>query len=159
MNSIINEQKPQQQPPSPAFRTLKEKIDVLVNGIRGIRNIIWDRRKKIRQQLKEIIQLAQDLSIDDMQLRDMIYESCYYDRRISIVAEEDATWISKINKAYKKGLSRDTAPTGPATTTATAATTKGISRVTIIIISTFSIKTTTTGRRNIHSTRISSTIR
>ena len=75
MNSIINEQKPQQQPPSPAFRTLKEKIDVLVNGIRGIRNIIWDRRKKIRQQLQEIIQLAADLNIDDMQLRDMISES------------------------------------------------------------------------------------
>jgi hypothetical protein len=76
MNSIVNEQKPQQQPPSPAFRTLEQKIDELVNGIRGIRDIIWDRRKIIRQQLKEIIQLAQDLSIDDMQLRDMIYESC-----------------------------------------------------------------------------------
>ena len=76
MNSIINEQEPQQQPPSPAFRTLEQKIDELVNGIRGIRDIIWDRRKIIRQQLKEIGQLAQDLSIDDMQLRDMIYESC-----------------------------------------------------------------------------------
>jgi hypothetical protein len=76
METIINEQKPQQQPPSPAFRTLEQKIDELVNGIRGIRDIIWDRRKIIRQQLKEIIQLAQDLSIDDMQLRDMIYESC-----------------------------------------------------------------------------------
>ena len=76
MNSIINEQEPQQQPPSPAFRTLEQKIDELVNGIRGIRDIIWDRRKTIRQQLKEIRQLAQDLSIDDMQLRDMIYESC-----------------------------------------------------------------------------------
>jgi len=76
MESIINEQKPQQQPPSPAFRTLEQKIDELVNGIREIRDIIWNRRKRIRQQLKEIIQLAQDLSIDDMQLRDMIYESC-----------------------------------------------------------------------------------
>ena len=76
MESIINEQEPQQQPPSTAFRTLEEKIDELVNGIRGIRNIIWNRRKIIRQQLKEIIQLAQDLSIDDMQVRDMIYESC-----------------------------------------------------------------------------------
>ena len=55
---IVNEQKPQQQPPSPAFRTLKQKIDELANGIRGIRNIIWDRRKKIRQQLQEIRQLA-----------------------------------------------------------------------------------------------------
>ena len=55
---------------------MEQKIDELINGIRGIRDIIWDRRKIIRQQLKEIIQLAQDLSIDDMQLRDMIYESC-----------------------------------------------------------------------------------
>jgi len=35
-----------------------------------------DRKKIILQQLKEIGQLAQDLSIDGMQLRDMIYESC-----------------------------------------------------------------------------------
>ena len=76
MNIIINEQELQQQPPSPAFRTLEQKIDELVNGIRGIQDIFLDRRKTIRQQLKEIIQLAQDLSIDDMQLRDMIYESC-----------------------------------------------------------------------------------
>jgi hypothetical protein len=76
MNSIINEQKPQQQPPSPAFRTLEQKIDELANGIRGIQDIVWDRKKTIRQQLKEMTQLAQDLSIDDMQLRDMIYESC-----------------------------------------------------------------------------------
>ena len=89
MNSIINEQKPQQQPPSPAFRTLEEKIDELVNGIRGIRNIIWNRRKIIRQQLKEIIQLAQDLSIDDMKLRDMIYESC---TRIGV----SPSWLRKM---------------------------------------------------------------
>ena len=55
---------------------MEQKIDEFANGIRGIRDIIWDRRKKIRQQLKEIIQLAQDLSIDDVQVRDMIYESC-----------------------------------------------------------------------------------
>src|SRR6185437_15554246 len=73
--TIVNEQQRDQQS-SPAFRTLEEKIDELVNGIREIRDIIWDRRKIIRQQLKEIIQLAQDLSIDDVQLRDMIYESC-----------------------------------------------------------------------------------
>ena len=34
-----------------------------------------DRKKTIRQQLKEIRQLARDLSRDDMQLRDMISES------------------------------------------------------------------------------------
>src|ERR1051326_2191165 len=89
METIINEQKPQQQPPSPAFRTLEQKIDELVNGIRGIRDIIWDRRKIIRQQLKEIIQLAQDLSIDDMQLRDMIYESC---TRIGV----SPSWLRKM---------------------------------------------------------------
>ena len=89
MESIINEQKPQQQPPSPAFRTLEQKIDELVNGIRGIRDIIWNRRKIIRQQLKEIIQLAQDLSIDDVQLRDMIYESC---TRIGV----SPSWLRKM---------------------------------------------------------------
>jgi hypothetical protein len=89
MESIINEQEPQQQPPSPAFRTLEQKIDELVNGIRGIRDIIWDRRKIIRQQVNKIIQLAQDLSIDDMQLRDMIYESC---TRIGV----SPSWLRKM---------------------------------------------------------------
>ena len=41
MESIINEQEPQQQPPSPAFRILQKKIDELVNGIRGIQDIFW----------------------------------------------------------------------------------------------------------------------
>ena len=76
METIKNKQEQQQQPPSPAFRTLQKKIEELANGIRGIQDIFLDRRKIIRQQLKEIIQLAQDLSIDDMQLRDMIDESC-----------------------------------------------------------------------------------
>jgi hypothetical protein len=75
MESIINEQEPQQQPPSPAFRTLEQKIDELVNGIRGIRDIIWDRKKIILQQLHEIRQLAQDLNIDNILLRKMILES------------------------------------------------------------------------------------
>ena len=51
MDNIINEQKPQQQPPSPAFRTLEQKIDELANDIRGIRDIIWDKREIILQQL------------------------------------------------------------------------------------------------------------
>ena len=76
MESIINEQELQQQPPSPAITTLEQKIDEFANGIRGIQDIFLDRRKIIRRQLKEIGQLARDLSIDEMQLRDMIYESC-----------------------------------------------------------------------------------
>jgi hypothetical protein len=156
---MIIEDEQQKQPPSPTIETLQQKIDEFANGIVGLYGIYRDRKKTIKEQLQEIRQLAEDLSIDDMQLRHMISECFYYDGRISIVAEEAATWISEINKAYKKGLSRATAPTRPATTTATAATTKGISRVTIIIISTFSIRTTATTRgRNIHSTRISSTI-
>jgi hypothetical protein len=46
MESIINEQKPQQQPPSPAFRTLEQKIDELVNGIHGIQDIFLDSNKR-----------------------------------------------------------------------------------------------------------------
>jgi hypothetical protein len=84
--TIVDEQ---QEPTPPTLETLEQKIDELVNGIRGIRDIIWDRRKIIRQQLKEIIQLAQDLSIDDMQLRDMIYESC---TRIGV----SPSWLRKM---------------------------------------------------------------
>jgi hypothetical protein len=86
--SIVNEQQRDQQS-SPAFRTLEQKIDELVKGIGGIWDIICDRRKIIRQQLKEIIQLAQDLSIDDMKLRDMIYESC---TRIGV----SPSWLRKM---------------------------------------------------------------
>ena len=71
--TIVDEQ---QQPTPPMLETLEQKIDEFANGIRGIQDIFLDRRKIIRRQLKEIIQLAQDLSIDEMKLRDMIYESC-----------------------------------------------------------------------------------
>ena len=40
MERIINEQEPQQQPPSPAFRTLEQKIDEFASGIGGIQDII-----------------------------------------------------------------------------------------------------------------------
>ncbi len=89
--NIIEEQEQQQQPPSPAFRTLEQKIDELANGIRGIRDIIWDRKKTIIRQMEEIRQLASDLNIDNIQLREMIFES-FADIGVSrIVAKEDAT--------------------------------------------------------------------
>jgi hypothetical protein len=71
----IIEKPQQQQLPSPAFRTLQQKIDELVKGIRGIRDIIWDRKKAIIRQLHEIRQLASDLNVDSIQLRKMILES------------------------------------------------------------------------------------
>ena len=98
-------------------------------------DIIWDRRKIIRQQLKEIIQLAQDLSIDDMQLRDMIYESC---TRMGV----SPSWLRKMlpenlkltkhtRKDYlKRQLQRDQQPLQQTTTAAT----KRISRITNVVI-------------------------
>ena len=73
MTSIVNEQKPQ-QPPS-RHLGLEQKIDELANGIRGIRDIIWDRKKTIIRQMHEIRQLAEDLNVDSIQLRKMIVES------------------------------------------------------------------------------------
>jgi len=70
--TIVDEQ---QQPTPPKLETLQKKIDEFANGIRGIQDIFLDRKKTIIRQMDEIIQLAQDLSIDDMQLRDMISES------------------------------------------------------------------------------------
>ena len=72
--TIVNEQQRDQQS-SPAFRTLEEKIDELANDIRGIRDIIWDRKKTIIRQMDEIRQLASCLNIDSIQLRKMILES------------------------------------------------------------------------------------
>ena len=46
----VNEQQRDQQS-SPAFRTLEQKIDEFANGIRGIRDIIWDKKEIILQQL------------------------------------------------------------------------------------------------------------
>jgi hypothetical protein len=70
--TIVNEQ---QQPPSPTVETLQQKIDEFANGIRGIQDIILDRKKTIIRQLHEIIQLGSDLNIDSIQLRKMILES------------------------------------------------------------------------------------
>jgi hypothetical protein len=49
------------------------KIDEFANGIRGIRDIIWDRKKIVIQQLHETRQLAQDLNIDNIDNIDNIY--------------------------------------------------------------------------------------
>ena len=73
MNIIEEQQRDQQS--SPAFRTLEQKIDELANDIRGIRDIIWDRKKTIIRQMDEIRQLASDLNVDSIQLRKMILES------------------------------------------------------------------------------------
>jgi hypothetical protein len=54
---------------------LEQKIAELANGIRGIRDIIRDRKKTIIRQMDEIIQLAEDLNVDRIQLRKMIVES------------------------------------------------------------------------------------
>jgi hypothetical protein len=70
--TIVDEQK---QPPSPTVETLQQKIDEFANGIRGIQDIIWNRKKVILQQLHEIMQLASDVNIDSIQLRKMIVES------------------------------------------------------------------------------------
>jgi hypothetical protein len=70
--TIVDEQ---QQPTPPTLETLEQKIDELVNGIRGIRDIIWDRKKTIIRQLHEIRQLASDVNVDSIQLRKMILES------------------------------------------------------------------------------------
>ena len=72
--NIIEEQQ-RDQPSSPAFRSLEQKIDELANDIRGIRDIIWDRKKTIIRQMDEIRQLASDLNVDSIQLRKMILES------------------------------------------------------------------------------------
>jgi hypothetical protein len=52
-----------------------QKIDELANGIGGIQDIIWDRKKTIIRQMHEIRQLAEDLNVDSIQLRKMIVES------------------------------------------------------------------------------------
>ena len=44
--TIVNEQQRDQQS-SPAFRTLEQKIDEFANDIRGIRDIIWDKKEII----------------------------------------------------------------------------------------------------------------
>ena len=89
---IVNEK---QQTPSPTVETLQQKIDEFANGIRGIQDIFSDRKKTIIQQLHEIRQLAQDLSIDDMQLRKMISESF-------TMIGVSSSWLRKLLPGYLK---------------------------------------------------------
>jgi hypothetical protein len=89
----IDEQ--QQQPPSPTVETLQQKIDGFANGIVGLYGIYRDIKKTIIQQLQEIRQLAEDLSIDDMQLRDMISESF---NMMSV----SSLWLRKLLPGYLK---------------------------------------------------------
>jgi hypothetical protein len=85
----------QQQPPSPTVETLQQKIDEFANGIIGLYGIYRDRKKTIKQQLQEIRQLAADLNIDDMQLRDMISESF---TTIGV----SPSWLRKLLPGYLK---------------------------------------------------------
>ena len=92
----IDEQRQQQQPPSPTVETLQQKIDEFANGIVGLYGIFRDRKKTIIQQLHEIRQLAQDLSIDDMQLRHMISES------FTMMGGVSPSWLRKLLPGYLK---------------------------------------------------------
>jgi hypothetical protein len=91
--NIVNEQ--QQQPPSPTVETLQQRIDEFANGIVGLYGIYRDGKKTIIQQLHEIRQLAQDLSIDDMQLRKMISESF-------AMMGVSPSWLRKLLPGYLK---------------------------------------------------------
>jgi hypothetical protein len=90
--TIVDEQ---QQPTPPTLETLEQKIDELVNGIRGIRDIIWDRKKTIIRQLHEIRQLASDLNVDSIQLRKMIIESF-------VDIDMSESWLRKLLSGYLK---------------------------------------------------------
>jgi hypothetical protein len=96
MTSIDEQRQQQQQSPSPTVETLQQKIDEFANGIVGLYSIYRDRRKTIIQQLHEIRQLAKDLSIDDMQLRDMISESC------TMMGGVSPSWLRKLLPGYLK---------------------------------------------------------
>ena len=92
----IDEQRRQQQPPSPTVETLQQKIDEFANGIVGLYGIYRDGKKTIIQQLHEIRQLAQELSIDDMQLRHMISES------FTMMGGVSPSWLRKLLPGYLK---------------------------------------------------------
>lgn len=61
-------------PPSPV-EILEQKIDRLSRNIYKCQKIFMDRKKTVRQQFQEIIQLASDLNIDKPQLRTMLSRS------------------------------------------------------------------------------------
>ena len=152
--TIVNEQQRDQRS-SPAFRTLEQKIDEFANGIRGIRDIIWDKKEIILNSCYEIRQLAQDLNIDNIQLRKMILES------VADIGVSES-WLRKLlpetlkltkhtRKDYlKRQIQRDQQPLQQQQQQQ-----KELVELPSLSYSTFSIRTTTTGRRNIHSTRIS----
>src|SRR5690242_5021557 len=84
--TLVNEK---EQTPSPTLETLQQKIDVLAGSIHGFENEYRDRKKTIIQQLNEIIELASDLNVDNIQLRNMISDS-FIDIGIS------ESWIRKL---------------------------------------------------------------
>jgi hypothetical protein len=59
----------------PTIKTLEQKVDELAKTVVGLENTYRNTRKTVIQQLKEIRQLAMDLKIDDIKLREMISES------------------------------------------------------------------------------------
>src|SRR6476620_9787072 len=59
----------------PTIKTLEQKVTELAKTVIGLENTYRKTRKTVIQQLGEIRQLAMDLKIDNIKLREMISDS------------------------------------------------------------------------------------
>ena len=69
--TIVNEE----PPGAPTIKALEQKIDELTNTLAAFGNTYRNTKKTVIQQLSEIRQLAMDLKIGDIKLREMICRS------------------------------------------------------------------------------------
>jgi hypothetical protein len=69
--TVMENEKQKQQPPA-TINTLQQEIDEITNTIAGLHNLYQSRRRVIMRRISKLRQLASDLNVDDIQLRNMI---------------------------------------------------------------------------------------
>jgi hypothetical protein len=73
--TVIEIEEQKQQQPTPTISTLEQKIDELAYIILGLEKFYKARTKMITKKIREIEQLASDLNVDRIQIRNMMTRS------------------------------------------------------------------------------------
>src|SRR6187200_124083 len=87
--TVIEIEEQKQQQPTPTISTLEQKIDELAYIILGLEKFYKARTKMITKKIREIEQLASDLNVDRIQIRNMMTRSF-------INMGESQSWLRKV---------------------------------------------------------------
>jgi hypothetical protein len=100
--TVIEIEEQKQQRPTPTISTLEQKIDELAYIILGLEKFYKARTKMITKKIREIEQLASDLNVDRIQIRNMMTRSfvCVSQSWLRKVLPESLKFTKHTRKDY-----------------------------------------------------------